>query len=49
MKQIHLDLQRTITYFSTKDELQQREQGLAYTKTSHMLLYDNLYSQNVPR
>ena len=49
MKKNRFDLQRTITYFSTKIELQVREQGLANATTSHMLLYDNLYSQNVPR
>ena len=49
MKKNRFDLQRTITYFSKKIELQEREQGLANTKTSHMLLYDNLYSQIVPR
>ena len=49
MKKNRFDLQRTITYLSTKIELQEREQGLAYTTTSQMLLYDNLCSQNVLR
>ena len=49
MKKNRFDLQRTITYLSTKIELQEREQGMAYTTTSHMLLYDNLCSQIVPR
>ena len=49
MKKNRFDLQRTITYLSTKIELQDREQGLTNTKTSHMLLLDDLYSQIVPR
>ena len=44
MKKNRFDLQRTITYLSTKIELQEREQGRANTTTSHMLLYDNIYS-----
>ena len=49
MKKNRFDLQRTITYLSTKIELQEREYGMANTMTSHMLLYDNLCSQIVPR
>ena len=49
MKKNRFDLQRTITYLSTKIELQEREQGMANTTTSHMLLYDNLCSQIIPQ
>ena len=49
MKKNRFDLQHTITYFSTKVELQEQENGLTNTTTPNMLLYDNLYSQIVPQ